>query len=42
MPAEGADLGEHGRVEGAAGQGLDARLGRVGGGDVDARLAVVH
>ena len=40
--AEGADLREHPGVEGAAGQGLDARLGRVGRGDVDARLAVVH
>ena len=29
-------------VERAAGQGLDAGLGRVGGGDVDARLAIVH
>jgi hypothetical protein len=41
-PAEGADLRQHARVEGPAREALDARLGVVRRGDVDARLAVVH
>jgi hypothetical protein len=41
-PAEGADLGENGGVEAGLGQPLDAGLGRVRGGDVDAGLPVVH
>jgi len=40
--AEGADLGEHSGVEGAAGERLDAVLRRVRRSDVDTRLAVVH
>ena len=40
--AEGADLGQHRRVEGRLREGLDAGLGRVGRGDVDAGVAVVH
>ena len=41
-PAERPDLGEDLGVEGRVRQALDAGLGRVRGGDVDAGLAVVH